>query len=296
MQQKQIDILLVTYNQEKYIQQALDGIFMQRLNNDWKMRIIVADDCSTDGTLDSIKTYSLKHDAKWMFLPSDTNVGHVRNYQRAFAACRGDHVAIIEGDDYWTDPLHIQHHIDFFESHRECVLTTQRPIWYYDEEQRFEQREDITLSGEEYKAISLVDELRDNQITNLSSCVIRGTALRGLDKKVFSGTILDWPMYIDLYRYGALYELCGTSSVYRAKSSGFYAGLNDEEQRQARLRYLSELEEIFPRYKEYFVASKRVLQSYCKKKTPLKVITEWLLRPLIKCNQIRKRILKAYKQ
>jgi len=293
---QQIDILLVIYNQSQYILQALDGIFAQRLNDNQQLCIIVADDCSTDGTLNIIKTYAQKHKAEWVFLPNEKNLGHVRNYQRAFAACTGDYVAIIEGDDYWSSPLHLQMHIDFLESHPECVLTTQCPVWYYEEEKYFDLRENIYIGGMGYRAISIIDEIRDNQITNLSSCVIRGHAIRNIDKKIFTCSILDWPLYIDLYRFGLLCVLSGTSNVYRSNNSGIYSGLDDDGQKQARLRYLNDLAKVFPQYEPYLNEAKDKLMLKKKTKSATHRIAEVLLYPFVAIHRLCRRIARIYKQ
>lgn len=50
-----LDIALITYNHEEFIQQALDSIFAQLVCEDIKVRLIVADDCSSDKTLEIIK-------------------------------------------------------------------------------------------------------------------------------------------------------------------------------------------------------------------------------------------------
>ena len=94
-----IDIILITYNQEQYIAQAVESILLQRVNDDVQVRVIVADDCSTDKTLEIIKSYEDKSPFPFVYLSVEDNMGHVRNYQRAFAACVGDYVAILEGDD-----------------------------------------------------------------------------------------------------------------------------------------------------------------------------------------------------
>ena len=47
-----IDIILFCYNQEQYIEQALRSIYAQELPEGVSARIIVADDCSPDKTLE----------------------------------------------------------------------------------------------------------------------------------------------------------------------------------------------------------------------------------------------------
>ena len=130
-----VDVVLISYNQEQYIAQAVESILMQRVKDDVQVQIIVADDCSKDKTLEIIKSYEGKSPFPFVYLPIEQNMGHVRNYQRAFAVCEVDYLAILEGDDWWSSPLHLQMHLDFLDIHRECVLTTQRPVWYFEEEQ-----------------------------------------------------------------------------------------------------------------------------------------------------------------
>ena len=109
-----LDILLITYNQAQYVAQALDGLIMQRVNSDVEVHVIVADDASTDDTLATIRSYEEHSPFPFVFLPQEPNMGHVLNYKRAFAACTGDYVSILEGDDWWCNPYHLQKHLDFF--------------------------------------------------------------------------------------------------------------------------------------------------------------------------------------
>ena len=93
-----INIILITYNHSNYIRPALESILMQETSYD--VEIIVADDCSTDNTVEIIKEYESKTKFVFLYLHKDQNIGYIRNYQQAFATCTGDYVAIMEGDDY----------------------------------------------------------------------------------------------------------------------------------------------------------------------------------------------------
>lgn len=53
-----LDIVLITYNQAQYIAQALDGLIMQRVSSNVEVRVIVADDASTDDTMAIIREYA----------------------------------------------------------------------------------------------------------------------------------------------------------------------------------------------------------------------------------------------
>lgn len=225
-----LDIILITYNQEQYIAQAVESVLMQRVNDDVQVRVIVADDCSYDNTLDIIKSYEEKSPFQFLYLPTEKNMGHVRNYQRAFAACDGDYVAIIEGDDWWTSPEHIQFHTDFLELHLECVLSANSPAMYVNEKQSFEIPYVPLEMQYDYMYIDGRMESRYNRITNLSSCIIRASALRRLNPNIYTLRVLDWALYICLTQYGLLCRHRFTTSAYRINENGIWSGKSEKEQ------------------------------------------------------------------
>src|SRR5712692_739118 len=111
-----LSVLLITYNHEKYIRQALDGVMMQK--TDFDFEIVVADDHSLDSTIAIIEEYQAdNHNIR--VLPSERNVGITRNYQRGFGACRGEYIAVLEGDDFWISPTKLRTLVAFLEQHPE---------------------------------------------------------------------------------------------------------------------------------------------------------------------------------
>lgn len=52
-----ISVIIPSYNGRKYILEALESVFIQRVD----MELILVDDCSTDGTNDIVLEYLLKH-------------------------------------------------------------------------------------------------------------------------------------------------------------------------------------------------------------------------------------------
>ena len=96
-----VSILFITYNHAAYIRQALDGILMQQVP--FELEIVVANDASTDETTAIIAEYVARMPHLYQVLAYDVNLGVNRNVDRGLGACRGRYVALIEGDDYWTD-------------------------------------------------------------------------------------------------------------------------------------------------------------------------------------------------
>jgi glycosyltransferase involved in cell wall biosynthesis len=50
-----LSLLLVTYNHEEYIRQALDSVMMQK--TDFDFEIVILKDCSIDSTRDMVSVY-----------------------------------------------------------------------------------------------------------------------------------------------------------------------------------------------------------------------------------------------
>ena len=57
-------------------------------------------------------------------------MGIAANYKRAYAATEAEYVAVIEGDDWWTDVNRLQKHIDYLSTHTDCVMTKNNYMQY----------------------------------------------------------------------------------------------------------------------------------------------------------------------
>lgn len=243
-----LDIVLITYNQAQYVAQALDGVLLQRVNPDVDVRVIVADDASSDDTLAIIRSYEAQSPFPFIYLPQETNMGHVLNYKRAFAACTGDYVAILEGDDWWCNPYHLQKHLDFLDEHRECVLSSARPYLYDMRTKRFgfasypEEQGDVWL-------ITAQEEATGNKIPNLSTCMIRNSTLQQVCEceELWKVEMLDWLMELMLAEHGFLAKHKQSTSVYRVQDAGLWSRLDKSGQKELALQQVEEYDSLLAR-------------------------------------------------
>lgn len=229
-----VDVLLITYNQIHYIVQALESVMSQEVQA--RVRIIVADDASSDGTMDLIKREAENSPFEVIYLPNSTNLGISKNYQRAFSACTGDYVAILEGDDYWNSSHHLQQHIDFLEEHKECSMSM-NAITCLDEDSGT-LRCDAWIRAESYYLVDVKEQIeKGNQLGNLSSCVFRASCLKKLPPELFDLPIADWMLGVMMAQYGPIGLMKESTSVYRVKASGVWAGKSRWQQHLTKLRY-----------------------------------------------------------
>lgn len=119
-----LSIVTITYNHELYIRKCIEGVLMQQVN--FPIEFIIAEDCSTDGTLAVCKGYAEKYPDLIKLITSENNVGAIVNERRAMKAAKGKYIAFCEGDDYWTDPLKLQKQVDFLEENPEYSVTFHR--------------------------------------------------------------------------------------------------------------------------------------------------------------------------
>ena len=115
-----VSICCITYNQEKYIAEALEGFLMQK--TDFNYEIIIGDDCSTDATSIIIKEYCERYPGKIQLLTKDVNEGALKNILRTLNTAKGKYIAMCDGDDFWTDPQKIQMQVDFMENHPDSSI------------------------------------------------------------------------------------------------------------------------------------------------------------------------------
>ena len=232
-----IDIILFCYNQEQYIEQALRSIYAQELPNDVLARIIVADDASPDNTLALIKRLAPESPFPMMFLSEEPNMGISKNYKRSFAATTDDYVAILEGDDYWL-LNHLAQHLEFLNAHPECSMSMNEITFLHEATGEMEcgnrfRRKDTTCEMVDVKK----QITEGNQLGNLSACVFRGDYLRELPETLYEMPIADWMLGVMIAQRGDIGIIKGSTSVYRVKASGVWAGRSRWKQYRIMIRY-----------------------------------------------------------
>ena len=109
-----VEVYMITYNHEKYVEKAIESVLMQKVN--FKYRIVIADDCSTDDTVKILKKYKKKYPDKIKLILRDKNVGMRENSRLLREELVAPYLAPLEGDDYWLDKNKLQKQVDFLEN------------------------------------------------------------------------------------------------------------------------------------------------------------------------------------
>jgi glycosyltransferase involved in cell wall biosynthesis len=112
-------VLVVTFNHAAFIEAAIDSALAQEC--DFPFEVLVADDFSTDGTRAVLERYRDSNDPRLRFFLPDRNLGGSGNglFIAALHECRGEYVAWLDGDDYWTSKSKLQTMVRFLDERPE---------------------------------------------------------------------------------------------------------------------------------------------------------------------------------
>lgn len=221
-----ISVMLITYNHEKYIAQALDSILMQE--TEYEFEIIVIEDCSTDKTRDVIMEYVDKYPGKIKTFFNPRNIGTLDPPQQkvtyeGFKRLSGDYFAILEGDDYWSSPHKLQKQISFLENNPDFIACAHNTIKKYEDGSNPPHR---FLYWENTKDVHTVDDLIIYSFFHTSSIVYRN-CFRGKPPRFFRSK---WScdIFLNIYyaHHGNIKYFNDDMSVYRAHSDGLYSTMS----------------------------------------------------------------------
>jgi glycosyltransferase involved in cell wall biosynthesis len=216
-----VSVAMVTYNHEKFIAQAIESVLMQETT--FPIELVIGEDCSTDNTRNIVKRCAaLRPDVVWPIF-HECNVGMHRNAEAVRKACRGQYIACLEGDDYWTSPHKLQKQVDFLDRHPDFSICGHRMMHV------FPDRPECTPypSPVQKESGTLEDILRWNYLPTCS-VVYRAGLLEDLPAWLADLDHGDWPMWVLLAERGQIGFFNEVMADYRVHSGGVWMGASIE--------------------------------------------------------------------
>ena len=242
-----VSVCVVTYNQEKYIRQCLQSLVDQKTNFDFE--VIVADDCSTDGTRAIVREFAEKYPGEVKPIFRDKNIGAGANYVCVHQQAIGEYVAHMDGDDYAL-PGKLQAQANILDADLKSTAIWHR-VDYFDDAGGFCSGKSADLSLFCNGKISFSDAIRLGFVGVHSSLMYRRSA-RGavsLDQQ-----ILDIYFTWDLLSKGTGYILDEVLGRYRIAASGSLTVSSMSRIRRLSIEHAVHFLEKFPgQRKSYFI-------------------------------------------
>ena len=212
-----VSVFVMTYNHEKYIKQALDGILIQR--NVECIEVVIGDDCSQDNTRNILLDYKAKYPNIIRLLLHPKNIGAHNNQLEVMKRCQGKYVAICEGDDYWTNPYKLQKQVDFLEQNLDFNICCHRAKVLN------EIKKTIKTPKPLKQTVFIQEDVANHNFLQTLTEVFRNSAWKGLSDGYFSSISGDYFINMMLSENGKVKYLPDVMAVYRQHETGSWNSL-----------------------------------------------------------------------
>lgn len=212
-----VSVSMITYNHERFIAQALDSALMQQVDFDYE--IVVGEDCSTDATREILLAYQEKFPERIRLLLPEKNLGMMRNFAETIKACRGEYIALLEGDDYWTSPDKLQKQVDFLEVNKDCVAAFHNVEIVHEEDSEKNSLFYENKMKKKYKR----NDFASGNFVQTCSVVFRSQAFSCFPSWYTAMPMGDWPLHIINSEHGSYGYIDEVMAAYRVHCDGVWS-------------------------------------------------------------------------
>lgn len=222
-----VSVIIITYNHERYIAQAIESVLSQRTN--FSYEILISEDFSTDTTRAIVEAYAKKLPHLIRLCLSDQNLNNNCVTTRAIEAANGEFIAILDGDDYISSPSKLQKQVEFLDVHQDCAMCYHNAR-VVDESGVPTGELHVKSSSPRLDGLGTI--LAANPVPG-SSPMLRKTAVTTFPEWFVDAPFGDWPLYILAAQCGRIGYIDETLSVYRKHSASLWAGSSRQKQYDA---------------------------------------------------------------
>ncbi len=234
-----VSVAITAFNSEKWLARAIDSVLMQQTR--FPIEIIVADDCSTDGTTAVAERFRERHPDVLRILARTKNVGIQRNYYETFEMCRGKYIAWLDADDYWTDPSKLALQVQALEEDPSIAVCCHFVRWVTSDDTV--KRTFPSVAPGRYG----LSELVKRNFLPSPSIMFRNGVQRSLPPWYFDlAPITDWPIWILAAQTGDILVIDRVMADYQLTPNSSFMGQSHLKGNEADIRFYDRVESILP--------------------------------------------------
>ena len=243
-----LSVRLMVYNHENYIREAIEGILIQKTN--FPIEVVIGDDFSTDKSLAIIKEYQNTPQIHFKILDRKVGddywqnrqkIGRLHNFYNILENCSGKYIALLDGDDFWTDPLKLQKQVDFLESNDDFSICFHNMNI---SNQANLTSNELTNTKDQESVTTIVDLAQKGNFLFTASVVFRKPTM-GYPEWLIELPIGDYPIHLYHAQFGKIKYLNQVMGVYRVHESGAWGVFSKETQYEKWIPTLTNLKNRF---------------------------------------------------
>ena len=237
-----VSVCTTTYNHEPFIAEAVQGVMSQE--TDFSFEHVIGEDCSRDRTREVLLELRTRHPDRMRLLLREENLGGRRNLLSTLGACRGQYVAMLEGDDFWTSPRKLQLQADYLDSHPECAACFHPVMKRFEEEGR-EKR----FAPSPVRDTYTLDDLLERNFIATCSVMFRQGLFGRFPDWIWDLPAADLPLHVLNAQHGDIGYIDEVMAVHRIHSGGVWSYHKASERLQAKIAMLEVLgDHLGPEY------------------------------------------------
>lgn len=218
MDEIKVSVCMVTYNHERCIAQAVESVLEQETT--FPIEIVIGEDCSTDNSRSILVDLARRNPDRIRLRLAERNQGGKANFLDTVTACRGEYVAMLEGDDYWISPNKLQLQVEALDAHPEWAICFHPTQCVY--EGGMQGQAIYPLNWD--RAEATLEDLLEANFIPTNSAMFRNRLFG--DFPAWFGKLLlgDWPLHILNAAHGKIGFLPEVMSAYRIHRAGIWSG------------------------------------------------------------------------
>lgn len=215
---RRVTVLMLTFNHRQYVEDAIQSVLDQELADDIELSLIVGDDASSDGT-GTVVTRIAAERPEITAITRPSNLGMFGNYADLWERADGEYIAVLEGDDYWTNRHKIRDQIEAMSSNPDWSISFHRALVVDESGQPTGY---VTPLNETIKHLDAHALVAANFIPT-PSVMYRRTVLPALPDWLSSLEMLDWPINLLHAVAGRIGFIDSIDCAYRLHPGGIWS-------------------------------------------------------------------------
>ena len=249
-----VTTMITAFNHRPYLKRAIESAIMQR--GSFVHEVIVADDCSTDGTAELLAELQEKYPGEFTVLPSTKNLGIAENMRRCFAAAKGKYIAVLEGDDYWITPWKLNRQLRFLRENPECSMVFSRIKLLDEKSGKFSLLQRQQGLGSKLTGDDFIKDPNQNLIANFSCCMFVASLVKNLPEEIYAYRLNEISMSFYLEQKGPIGFQPDIMTVYRIHDGSTWSRADKRRQLMSGIRCREvALQLCAPKYRDGMMAA-----------------------------------------
>jgi glycosyltransferase involved in cell wall biosynthesis len=224
-----VSAVIIAFNHGVYLENAIESACQQIVNFDYE--VIVFDDSSSDDTWHIISKMAGKYPKLIKGCRNISNLGQALNFKNAIGAARSDFIAVLEGDDIWTDNRKVQKQAEFLISNPDASMVFSKILVQNTilNTERYLKRQD-SISKKKLFLDDFIADKSMNLIGTFSTCMFRRYVLSALPDFVYQERLSEITVAFHSMNYGPVGYLDTPMTVYRQHENGLWSGAAEDLQ------------------------------------------------------------------